>query len=268
MQSFDERISGLDLSLFEGIPSQTTDGDRSSLLSIQAAVRNRLESYVYLEIGSYHGGSIQPHLMDSRCCRIYSIDKRPEKQGDERGAFSYSEGLTEVMIEKLKAVCPEQIDKIKTFDMDASELNPDEVKEKPDLFFIDGEHTDAAVVSDFNAIRPLIKKPCIVGFHDCQIVFRGIIDILDALEEDGVAFKAYSLPNFVFVIELNEFCLHQESVIQTLLVDNYKTYLPSMNSMYKHREFCNHLVPKLYIRAYKSLYRFYSKTLRPLLRRG
>ncbi len=268
MQSFDERISGLDLSLFEGIPSQTTDGDRASLLSIQGAVRNRLESYVYLEIGSYHGGSIQPHLLDSKCCKIYSIDKRPEKQGDERGAFSYSEGLTEVMIEKLKAVCSEQIDKIQTFDMDASELNPDEVKEKPDLFFIDGEHTDAAVVSDFNAIRPLIKKPCVVAFHDCQIVFRGISDILSGLEAEEVSFKAYSLPNFVFVIELNGFCLHQEPVIQTLLVDNYKAYLPSMNSMYKHRAFCNHLVPKLYIAAYKKLYQLYSKTLRPLLRRG
>ncbi len=268
MQNFDERISGLDLSLFEGIPSQTTDGDRTSLLSIQAAVRNRLESYVYLEIGSYHGGSIQPHLLDVTCRKIYSIDKRPEKQGDERGAFSYSEGLTEVMIEKLKAVCPEQIEKIQTFDMDASELNPNDIIEKPDLIFIDGEHTDAAVVSDFNAIRPLIKKPCIVAFHDCHIVFRGISDILSGLEAEEVSFKAYSLPNFVFVIELNGFNIHEDPAIQNLLVENYQSYLPSMNSMYKHREFCNHLIPKLYIRMYKNLYRFYSKTLRPLLHRG
>ena len=267
MSEFDAKISSLDLSLFEAIPSQTTDGDRQSLLSIQSAVRNRLENYSYLEIGSYHGGSIQPHLVDSKCAQIYSIDKRPERQGDERGAFSYSEGFTHVMMEKLKAVSEEGVAKIKTFDMDASELRAEDIEKVPDLVFIDGEHTDKAVVSDFNSVRPVIKGPCAVVFHDCQIVFRGISDIIAELKKEGISFKAYSLPTFVFVIELNGFDLHRDPAIQNLLVDNYQSYLPSMNSMHKHREFCNHWFPKLYISTYKTLYRFYSKTLRPLLRR-
>ncbi len=267
MQEFQERITSLDLSLFEKIPSQTSDEDRTSLLSLQSALRNRLQSYTYLEVGSYHGGSIQPHLLDPKCDRIYSIDKRPVKQDDERGRFGYDEGFTHVMMEKLSCVSPENIGKIQTFDMDASELPPDAISKPPDLVFIDGEHTDAAVISDFNAVRPVIKGPCAVVFHDCHIVFSGISDIITALESSGTRFKAYTLPEFIFVIELEGFDLHQDAMIHELLVDNYKAYLPSMNSMFKHRAFCNHFLPKLYISAYKGLYRLYSQTLRPLLRR-
>ena len=265
MQEFNERILSLDLSLFDAIPSQTTDDDRTTLLSIQSAVRSQRKTYTYLEIGSYHGGSIQPHLIDPQCTRIYSIDKRPEEQHDERGtAFGYEEGFTRVMMEKLSAVSPDDIGKVKTFDMDASELNPDEIQDVPDYIFIDGEHTDVAVISDFNAVRPLIKGPCVVGFHDSQIVFRGISKIIKVLEKEGTPFKAYSLPNFIFVIELNGFEAHKDPAVLVLLVDNYKSYLPSMNSMFKYREYCNQFLGKLYIAIYKRLYRVYYKTLRPL----
>lgn len=259
------RISSLDLSLFEAVESQTTDGDRTSLLAIQNVVRSRVGDYTYLEIGSYHGGSIQPHLLDPKCRKIYSIDKRPQVTGDERGSFSYDEGHTYVMMDKLKAVCSENIDKIQTFDMDASELKPGDIDEHPNLFFIDGEHTDRAVVSDFNSVRPLIDGPCIVAFHDCQFVFRGISNIIDSLKAEGADFRAYVLPNAVFVIEMNGFDIHNDAGIQNLLAENYKAYIPAMDTMYSYRKYCcHHWIPKMYIRLYKGLYRFYSKTLRRL----
>ena len=263
MSDIETRIASLDLSLFEAVESQTTDGDRTSLLSIQNAVRSRVGEYTYLEIGSYHGGSIQPHLLDPLCRKIYSVDKRPQVTDDERGSFSYEQGHTHVMMDKLKAVSPENIGKIQTFDMDASELPPDAIEEHPDLFFIDGEHTDPAVVSDFNAIRPLIDGPCIVAFHDCQFVFRGISNILDSLKAEGSDFRAYVLPNAVFVIEMNGFDLHRDPGIQNQLADNYQAYIPALDTMYSYREYCcRHWIPRMYIRLYKGLYRFYSKTLR------
>jgi Methyltransferase domain len=266
MQDFQKRIVALDLSLFKAIPSQTSDDDRTSLLAVQSAVRSRLDSYTYLEIGSYHGGSIQPHLLDSKCQRIYSIDKRPDKQYDERGtAFGYKEGFTQVMIEKLTAVCPENIGKVKTFDMDASELVVADFPETPDYIFIDGEHTDKAVVSDFNAVLPLIKGPCVVGFHDAHIVFRGISNIIAGLERAGTPFKAYALPNCIFVIELGGFDIHKDPVIVNQLVDNHKAYLPSMNSMFKYRKYCNQPLGKLYVWLHKKLYKGYSQTVRQVL---
>lgn len=58
MKSFDQRISDLDLGLFEKIESQSTDCDKQSLLACQLAVREQTGNYNYLEIGSYIGGSI------------------------------------------------------------------------------------------------------------------------------------------------------------------------------------------------------------------
>ena len=85
MSNFEQLISRLDLKIYEKIKTQLTDDDKQTLLGCQFAVRNLLPQYNYLEIGSYLGGSIQPHLLDEKCARVYSIDKRPLRQPDERG---------------------------------------------------------------------------------------------------------------------------------------------------------------------------------------
>ena len=61
---FDARVAALDLSLFDAIPSQSSAWDRRSLLACQAAIRQRIGRYVYLEIGSHLGGSLQTHVLD------------------------------------------------------------------------------------------------------------------------------------------------------------------------------------------------------------
>ena len=85
MLNFEQSIKTLDLGLFEKISSQSSDDDKQSLLACQLATRELAGAYHYLEIGSYLGGSIQPHLLDRHCAKIYSIDKRPLNQPDERG---------------------------------------------------------------------------------------------------------------------------------------------------------------------------------------
>ena len=85
VKGFEDRLAGLDISLFSQIPSQTTDADKRSLLAAQVTTRDSPDGYVYLEIGSHLGGSIQPHLLDPKCNKIYSIDKRPSVQPNERG---------------------------------------------------------------------------------------------------------------------------------------------------------------------------------------
>lgn len=140
----------LDIRLFDPICSQTTIGDREALLLMQELVSNS-GSYVYLEIGSYLGGTIQPHLCDPLCKTIYSIDKRTIDQTDERGInIGFTDNSTTLMLRTLRNAFPlMNVNKIRTFSCDASEVNKNEIKDKPHIIFIDGEHTNTAVYSDF-----------------------------------------------------------------------------------------------------------------------
>ena len=106
---FEKMIDAIDTGLFAMIPSQTTDEDRRTLLSIQRFIRKNGE-YAYLEIGSHLGGTIQPHYLDPRCSLIYSIDKRPPFQPDERGRnFDYPDNSTEKMLENIGISFPGKI---------------------------------------------------------------------------------------------------------------------------------------------------------------
>ena len=82
-------IENLDITIFDKIPSQTSEIDRRCLLAIQRHIRNNRDFYNYLEIGSHLGGSIQPHLLDHKCKHILSIDPRPTKQADDRCGGAY-----------------------------------------------------------------------------------------------------------------------------------------------------------------------------------
>ncbi len=240
MSNFETAIADLDLDLFSKINSQSTDHDKQSFLAIQLAVRNLRPGYRYLEIGSYLGGSIQPHLLDDSCSRIYSIDKRPEKQPDERGFdYTYLNNSTERMLEMLRAVAPEKMDKIVTIDGDSRSIDPSEIKDKIDLCFIDGEHTDAAVLSDFRFCLNVLNSDGCIAFHDAQITYNGIGSCISYLEQRGVAFRAYTLPHIVFVIEIGDFPMHNEPTIFERLVNNHQSYLFSLQENDRYRRFAN-----------------------------
>src|ERR1700689_676399 len=112
----DERIERLDLSLFDGGPSQTTEEDKRPLRAAQTAVRRSFPGYVYLEIGSYKGGSLQPYVVDPKCGRIISIDPRPTATPDSRGIFNYERVSTAGMLASLEQIPGADVSKIKTFE--------------------------------------------------------------------------------------------------------------------------------------------------------
>lgn len=195
------RIDELDLSLFASILSQSSDDDKRSMLQLQRLTRRLKPSYTYLEIGSHLGGSIQPHLVDPACSRIFSIDPRPERQPDERGDEGDYEGnSTERMLDNLRRVAAHGIQKITCFDSDASDVDRASVIPAPDLCFIDGEHTNFAVVSDFAFCRSVCSRDSIVGFHDDWVVYKGLRAICRSFKNDNVPFTARKLPGSVFVI--------------------------------------------------------------------
>lgn len=155
-----ERIDALDISIFDGIPSLTTAEGRRSLLAVQLATARLRGWYSYLEIGSHLGGTIQPHLRDIRCEKIFSIDPRPEAQPDERAPGHldrYQDNSTDRMLALLAQQQSDQVGKIECFECCSWEVPAAAIAIRPHLVFIDGEHTTDDALADFRfAMRVVV----------------------------------------------------------------------------------------------------------------
>jgi Methyltransferase domain len=200
----EERIQSLDLSLFDLVSTQTYPEDRASLLLLQRCVRQSGD-YIYAEIGSHLGGTLQPHLVDSRCALIYSIDKRPVALPDEySGEVYYPGNSTQRMLDGLREAFPESpVEKIHTFDSDARDLDPSQFSQPPDFCFIDAEHTDRAVVADFGFCFRVCKQDGVIAFHDANAIPAGLARIRQQLRKSGTRFQHFLLPRHVYVILLD-----------------------------------------------------------------
>jgi Methyltransferase domain len=237
MPDFESRLAALDLSLFDAIESQTSPGDRASLLAVQAGLRAR-GSYAYLEIGSHLGGSIQPYLLDPRCVAIYSIDPRPVAQQDARGrSYAYAENSSRRMVSALSALAADRIDRLRCFEADARFVDVEALDPPPALCFVDGEHTDAAVVSDFDVCRRALRGVGAILFHDAHVVYNGLWEITRALDVGRVPFRAYNLPDSLFVVELGTAALWKTPAVAGRLARAHEGYLASLRLNDHYRRF-------------------------------
>ncbi|MFY9821572.1 MAG: class I SAM-dependent methyltransferase [Thermoanaerobaculia bacterium] len=218
---FEARIAGLDLSLFAAIDSQSDDGDRRSWLALQRLVRRWNGSYTYLEIGSYLGGSIQPHLLDPRCRKILSIDNRPAGElPDDRGqGFRYADNSTARMLANLRAVDAGQVAKVISFEADARGVDPARLPDRPDLCFIDGEHTRSAVMSDFELCARVCADRAIIYFHDDWVVYPALAQILRQLGKQGRRFTVFKLLGSTFAIGLGDSDIAADDFLREVAVD-------------------------------------------------
>lgn len=240
MSDFDKKLEELDLSLFKEIHSQTSDNDKRSLLAVQKATREMSQSYVYLEIGSFRGGSLQPHLLDDRCRTIYSLDKRPVEAADARGVSQiYPDNSTAKMLENLARVAPKKLEKVITIDGDVSEIDPARITEKPDLCFIDGEHTDEGTWRDYEFCRKVMKPDGAIIFHDAMIIYNCLDRVTKEIQNSGQSLRAYNIPDVVFVVEIGNFPLHRSDKISEMLANNHIGYLRSLQFTDQYRYFAN-----------------------------
>lgn len=203
MKTVGERIDALSVDLFEAIPSQTSLATRRSLLAVHRATARRHAEFSYLEIGSYLGGSIQPYLLDRRCRAIYSIDPRPGQQADDRApGFSrtYTDNSTQRMLELLRGVDASQANKIATFEMDASRVDPSWIPTRPLVALIDGEHTVRAVLSDFAFCMRVLAEGGTVVFDDFSIVYPAVLAICRSLNRQRRRFVTARLEGKIFAI--------------------------------------------------------------------
>lgn len=223
MHSVVDRIDELDPTLFNGVPSQTSDDDRRALLAIQRAVARKYGEFVYLEIGSYLGGSLQPYLLDSRCRLIYSIDPRPAAPQDGN---TYDDNSAENMLRLLSGLDPSAVSKITCFSVDAGEVDIRSINPRPQVAFIDGDHTRAAVLADFRFCQEVIAPAGIIAFHDSQFrdVTPAIYRIVRKLQRRRRKFAAVKFDGAVFAIFFGEELASSDAFISDALTRN-RTWL-------------------------------------------
>ena len=174
------------LNFFFPIASQTSNIDKFILLKIMKIVGLKKNKYSYLEIGSFLGGSLTPFLQDKKCKKILSIDKRNQVLDDERNEkWSYKNIPCKLMIENLKK---NNLDtsKLKTLNGDISDFN---IKNKFDLVFIDGVHTDTNTFSDFLHSLDIVNRNSIILFHDSVVIFKALNLINIFLKKNKYVFK-------------------------------------------------------------------------------
>jgi hypothetical protein len=239
MNDFEQQIASLDPGLFRHIESQSTGNDRTSLLALHLAFRQSHPSFKYLEIGSHLGGSLQALVRDPRCQSIVSIDPRPRRQPDERGEhYDYVDNSTARMLTLLRQIPGANADKILALDAGTDTLDPERVPGPPDFCFIDGEHTDVAVVRDARFCLRVIHPDGCIAFHDANIIYRGLRGVIGELQRQGMEFRGYHLPDSVFVVELGACAVHQSPPVQRMLLHNHEGYLWSLMANDEYRQTC------------------------------
>ncbi|MBN1531194.1 MAG: class I SAM-dependent methyltransferase [Spirochaetes bacterium] len=229
MDSIIERINSLDITLYDKILSETADVERRSLLAIQRTIAADQGEYSYLEIGSHLGGSIQPHLLDSRCTRIYSIDPRPYDMPDERSkgcVVCYDNNSTERMLNLLRAIDSKAVEKIQCIESDSSSVDPNDIQIKPSIIFIDGVHTKTAVLSDYDFASKVISKNGAIVFHDFQIIYSAIHEICCHLKRKGIDHIALLLEGNVFSIFFNPDHVRSDPYLTNMVKKNRFFFWP------------------------------------------
>jgi hypothetical protein len=196
-----ERVARLDTRLFGYVESQTSEEDRRSLLALHDGVAAKSGVFSYLEIGSHLGGTLQVVIADPRCIRVASIDPRPQWTPDDRPGmprFNYPGSSTERMLELLREVPGADLSKLETFEASTEDLPPGQFV-RPDLCFIDGEHTHRATLRDARFCRAVMQGAGIIVFHDFDIIAKAIQDFL---RETPHRTRGYHLSSNIFVVEL------------------------------------------------------------------
>ncbi|MBL0059162.1 MAG: class I SAM-dependent methyltransferase [Elusimicrobia bacterium] len=214
-----DQIDRLDIDVFRIIHSQTTDDDKRSLLAVQRATARNHNEYVYLEIGSHLGGSIQPHLVDARCTKIYSIDSRPSQQNDDRSpgcVVHFEKNTSERMVGMLSRIKDGDSRKIECFDSEVSKVDSKKIIFPPHIAFIDGEHTKKAVLSDFQFCHQTLHKAGTIVFHDFTIVYPAILAICQQMDKKRIAHVPLKLGGEVFAIFFDPDLVHTDPYLKTL----------------------------------------------------
>ncbi len=106
------------------------------------------------------------------------------------------------MMKNLSRLDPSQLNKVHCFDADATEIDRRHIVSPPDVCFIDGEHTDEAVIRDYSFVSAVCAPDAVIYFHDAPIIHGGLAAIVRELKAQKTMFRAYKLKGSTFAIML------------------------------------------------------------------
>ena len=229
-----ELVKALDARVFI-VPTQTTEADRVSLLRLQNIVADTYPGYRYLEIGSHLGGSIFPHLINSRCASIVSIDSRPTSQPDERGQVcGYEDNSSATMIRVLSEAARENAaNKVRTIDRNAAEVSPADVGPGVRLVLIDAEHTNRAAFRDFTRAFKMIEPDAIIAFHDSNLLVDALWNIEEFLSFIGQPNWGFYLPDQVYAVAVGHVMDLATAALAHCCLNREKFYRSSKSSLWR-----------------------------------
>jgi hypothetical protein len=106
------------------------------------------------------------------------------------------------MLENLRRVAPGAMHKLVCFATDARCVPAAEIDEAPDICFIDGRHTNEAVLSDFCFCLGVCASDAAIVFHDAGVTRSGIKECMRLLRRSGRAYVSHKLPGNTFVVAI------------------------------------------------------------------
>jgi len=146
------------------------------------------ECKVFLEIGTYWGGSLAVVIQSKSPCKFLSIDNNKfiyEHKGPIDKSVS-RENIVKRCIDELN-IYNHKYDLIVGDSLDPKTLTKTKVlaKNPVDLLFIDGLHETRQVINDFNTYFPLVRDKGIIVFDD-YMTKGGVKEAVDNLIERNI----------------------------------------------------------------------------------
>jgi hypothetical protein len=123
------------------------------------------------------------------------------------------------MLENLRKVAPNQLEKLICFDADAKDIDPAKVSEPVDFCFIDGEHTHGSVLSDFEFCLGVSAPDAVICFHDAFVIREALREILSSLRRRGITFIARYIDGSTFGIFLGNCSAADDPFIRSRSID-------------------------------------------------
>jgi hypothetical protein len=139
--------------------------------------------------------------------------------------YEYVDNSTQRMLNLLKQIPGAAVEKIQTIEASTETLAPASLPFRPDFCFIDGEHTDVAALRDARFCLAAVPEHACIAFHDAAVIYRALDTLIKELAAAQRRFRAYILPDSVFVVELGDFRLGEIEPVHSLLQNNHQAYL-------------------------------------------
>jgi hypothetical protein len=98
---------------------------------------------------------------------------QPDERPEIGYRWEYADNSTERMLALLGAVPGADLGKVTTIELSTEDIDPGSLPHRPDLCFIDGEHTNRAALRDAGFCLAAVSDRGVIAFHDAWVTSAG-----------------------------------------------------------------------------------------------